>query len=560
MRVWSIVSLLLLSHTALFSWCAVHKSICVDEGAHLSAGIAYWRWHELSIYDLSPPLMRYWDSLPAYVAGCRIPEAKSLRDESPSARSWIYYDRFEQENRDRLFRYVIFGRFMQLPISLALALGIFAVARRLYGDWPGVLACGIYCLEPNILAHASTLGTDLGITATVFATAIAWQRFLETGKTLPLLLTGLALGAAHSIKFNAPMIFPVLLIMVFVMRRPRIGLLGLAVVGIMSYVLMNLCYGYQLFGRPLNWFGFQSSLMKHVAAILPGGFRVPFSQFLVEGFDAQKWEADGAYLTAFFGKAHFGSDWRYYPFMLLVKTPLIIVVLVAWSAISMFRKRPNRMEIALLLTSVGIFAGMEFLTNVNLGIRYLLPIYPPAIVLAARAVRPGWTWLLTALALETLLVAPQFHSYANPLAGHLYIPDQDYGQSLTDVRDWMRKHDLQEMTLLSVGWTDPSIYGIHYRKLEAPCSEYVAISKAYLTGIPWAFHPEGRYVFVRRWRELQQTKPVADLGGFEIFRAEDTGPEPWVRVMRKWNELLDDPLMVPIEGFQAGGKARDNQQ
>ncbi|HEX3357866.1 MAG TPA: hypothetical protein VHS31_12920, partial [Tepidisphaeraceae bacterium] len=457
MRQRMVAALLLISHGVLFSYCAVRKSICIDEGAHLAAGVAYLRWGEFSIYDLSPPLMRMWDALPAMLSGPNIPMAKPLRSILPGSRHWTYFEQFQEANLHALHRYVLMGRFMQLPISLGLAVGLFIVARRMYGCWAGLMAMSVYCLDPNVLAFASTVGTDLGLAAALFLAVSAWIKFLKTGNKSALLIAALAVGAAHAIKFNALLIWPVLVAGIFIWRRTREGLIGLIIVAVVCYVTVNLSYGFQLWGRPMSRFHFESQLMQGVQHHLPLNLRVPLPQYLVEGFDAQKWEADGVYISTLFGKAQFGGDWRYYPWMLLCKTPIAGLVLLACCVGSFFRKYPDRREIPFLLIVVAIGIGMVTAAKINIGLRYLLPAYPAMMVLYGRLAAKRWWWLIGMMAIEVGIAAPRFQSYKNIAAMRASVPDQDNGQSLIELSDWIKEKHLDEITLLSMGWVNPVI-------------------------------------------------------------------------------------------------------
>src|SRR5690242_7860739 len=100
---------LLAAHIFLFSYCAVRKSVCADEGGHIAAGLVYLRYGEFSVYDLSPPLMRMWDALPAMACHPIIDDAKGLRVETANARPWVYFERFRQENLHLLHDYVLMG-------------------------------------------------------------------------------------------------------------------------------------------------------------------------------------------------------------------------------------------------------------------------------------------------------------------------------------------------------------------------------------------------------------------------------------------------------------------
>jgi hypothetical protein len=128
------------------------------------------------------------------------------------------------------------------------------------------------------------------------------------------------------------------------------------------------------------------------------------------------------------------------------------------------------------------------------------------------------------------------------------VPDQDDGQSLIDLRDWMRANRVDEITLLSFGRVDPAAYEINARSVDEPLGQYVAISKSFLTGLP--AQSRGRFILLRNWRKLAATRPTTDLGGIVIYPAAATGPEPWVHVVNSWNEATQDPAMQPIENFQ----------
>src|SRR5262245_35968132 len=99
---WVYVALgaILAAHTALLLYCATSKSACYVEGVHLAAGLAYLRYGEMSIYNQSPPLVRMWGALPAYLGGARVPLAKHHRGDPARSRHWIYFDEFQQLNRE----------------------------------------------------------------------------------------------------------------------------------------------------------------------------------------------------------------------------------------------------------------------------------------------------------------------------------------------------------------------------------------------------------------------------------------------------------------------------
>jgi len=536
---------LLAAHAFLFSYCAVRKSVCADEGGHLAAGLVYLRYGEFSLYDLSPPLMRMWDALPALACHPTLDDPKPLRVETPNARPWVYFERFQQENLHHLHNYVLMGRFMQLPLSIALAVGLFLVAKGMYGGWPAIVVMGAYCLNPAILATASTVGTDLGVSVALFFAIVAWLQFVRTQHKAPLLWCALAVGMAHAIKFNALLIWPVLAATALLSRRKANAFVGLVVVIIVSYVVLNLSYGFQLWGLPLHRFEFESQTMQSVQRLLPANLHLPLPKYLVEGFDAQKWEAEGAYFAVLFGKARSGGPLAYYPWLLLCTTPLAGLILLACCLGSFVQSRPDRRELAFLLLGATLVLGMVAFAKVNIGLRYVLPAYPPMLVLLGRLSRRWYAALIVVMAIEVGFAAPRFHAYRNVAALHARVPDRDEGQSLRELHEWMQKNSIDEITLLPWQMVDPAVEGIRVRPLTQPRTRWVAFSRSYLDGFPQ--HAGRQTLIVSNWRALAMTPPAVDLGGVVIFPAEAMGPDPWVKSYQSWAEALRDPCVVPIE-------------
>ena len=77
---------------------------------------------------------------------------------------------------------------------------------------------------------------------------------------------------------------------------------------------------------------------------------------------------------------------------------------------------------------------------------------------------------------------------------------------------------------------------------------HVAVGRGLLEGIPVRIR--SGFAFVRPWRTLRETRPVADLGGLLVYRASDVQPTagapPWVVPVANWNDALREPqVLVP---------------
>jgi hypothetical protein len=197
---------------------------------------------------------------------------------------------------------------------------------------------------------------------------------------------------------------------------------------------------------------------------------------------------------------------------------------------------------ACLAGPVAAYVGMAMASNLNIGVRHILPVYPLLYVAAgwvlSRAAR-RWgrpaavtvTAIVGAVAVETAVAAPDFLSFFNAPSGGarggirlLGDSNLDWGQDLPALAAWQRAHPDRRLYLSYFGTARPRYYGIRYlvfdpaltpqlRSGAAPAAEMpdepgvLAVSATMLQGV--YMHPPHRakYDFVRR------REPMAVLGG-----------------------------------------------
>jgi hypothetical protein len=180
------------------------------------------------------------------------------------------------------------------------------------------------------------------------------------------------------------------------------------------------------------------------------------------------------------------------------------------------------------LVVIGLFTF--FSTDINLGIRYLLPLYPLAFILIARLWTMGTklraiaTVLIVALAIESVSICPRYLTFFNVLAGgpsHGWkiVNDSnfDWGQGLLDLKKWIDQNHAGRIELAYFGMVDPDIYGIDYAPFgEGTDGRFVAISSYFLVGQRQrsaSTHGEPHPIQIPFYRELQKEIPVAVPGG-----------------------------------------------
>ena len=167
-------------HVCLLAWGAYRHSPTYDEPAHLAAGISHWQSGRFDLYRVNPPLVRMVAALPVMLAGTQtdwIRRSETLRSEFR-----VGCD-FMRANGKRSFWLVTLARWGCIPFSLLGGVVCFAWARDLYGPSAGVLATGLWCFSPNILAHGQLVTPDVGAAATGLAASYAFWRWLRQATT-----------------------------------------------------------------------------------------------------------------------------------------------------------------------------------------------------------------------------------------------------------------------------------------------------------------------------------------------------------------------------------------
>jgi hypothetical protein len=119
---------------------------------------------------------------------------------------------------------------------------------------------------------------------------------------------------------------------------------------------------------------------------------------------------------------------------------------------------------------------------VNIGLRYILPVFPFLMVLSGRlagvALRGRLRWKLPIAVLllwyggESLSIHPHYLAYFNQLAGgaqngykHLVDSNLDWGQDLKGLGRYLDRKGVNRVILSYFGSADPAWYGIDYEAL-----------------------------------------------------------------------------------------------
>jgi hypothetical protein len=167
-------------------------------------------------------------------------------------------------------------------------------------------------------------------------------------------------------------------------------------------------------------------------------------------------------------------------------------------------------------------------SRLHVGVRLLLPILPLLFVGASRAFALPRVRILAFVAAIAqvatgVLAHPHALAYFNPIAGgtargHEWLLDSnlDWGQDLSEVPDYVRRHGLSTISLLYFGHVEPGLYGIDYRLPGgSPAPGTYVVSANFAMGEAYVAPDHGRTVSVPagapEW--LRARKPNGRIGG-----------------------------------------------
>jgi tetratricopeptide (TPR) repeat protein len=196
------------------------------------------------------------------------------------------------------------------------------------------------------------------------------------------------------------------------------------------------------------------------------------------------------YSSFVFEKLYAHGVWWYFPAVIVIKTTLGLLALLALAATAIIAGclRGKRREILYLFVPGAFYLAVAMLAGMNIGARHILPLYAISAILAGAGLAAlaassrRWTriaaWVGAALVVahvaSALSVFPNYMAYANEAWGGpkntyklLSDSNDDWGQQLYQVKEWQDRHPGQECWFAYFAFPviDPAVYGIHCHHL-----------------------------------------------------------------------------------------------
>jgi hypothetical protein len=521
------------------------ESPTADEPHNLVSGYLYLTRGDFSAGSAHPPLAKDVSALPLLALHPRVPPLPqggpfdiNLQD----GRAFL-----EANDAERI---VFAARAMMTVFPLLLAALVFVAAYEMFGAAPASIALILIAFEPNLLAHGALATNDVALATCLFAGVYSYWRYTQRPSAGRLILAGVAGGLTLSSKHSGLLLFPILLLVALidpVAPRPQSSrscdddslaanpksaasvpstsgvrrAFALGVVGLISVAVLWAFYAFRFApqsGIPapdLTPLLDAVSSKPKVAAItlaarlhlLPLGYLAGLAHFFVG-------ESRPTYLL---GTRYAHGVWFYFPTALTIKCTLGFLSLLALAPFGLRFLPGKRREILWMAIPAGLYLAASMTSNLNIGVRYILPIVPFfAVILGAAGaalMKKGRVWVgVVALlvgfhAASSLRAYPNFLAYSNEVWGgpsrtYRYLTDSnvDWGQGLIEANRYLESHSSSPCWFAYFGTVDPAQYHI-------PC-HLLTVSSTVVWG-----------------RTLEATPPV--VNGTVLVSATEMSGQAW---------------------------------
>jgi len=497
---------LLLAMGLMSGGAALRESVTVDEVAHIGAGVSYLQKLDLRLNEEHPPLPKILAALPLVLRGVRA---------DYSHISWTFSDQF----LPAYFGQWVFGdwlvtkwnnpgptvawaRLPMLLVTLALGWVIFLCARRIGGDWGGLLCLAIYVSMPAFLAFGPLVHTDISVTLFSLLTLWSFAQIWREPSRKNAGIFALSLAGALLSKFTAGILF--FAFVAFALSARWWPVPGQPITKPEARTWRRARWGATL--RGILWaslavyaFYFIFSIHETTDVLDRVGHGHGFAILLFRRLLMPPWLYLRGVLLVFFtgsrptfilGHAYSHGVWFYFPVLFVLKSPLgFLGLLVLALALALTRKRkepqgativPAEMGIhwRVLWVSLLVFTCFCLLSRLDISIRHFsVPIMLlimlmaplPRLVDRLRATAPsfasGVIALSAVLAASCLFTAvrtyPYYFPYVNALSmgrpAYALVNDSnlDWNQSLPEVKRFAEEHGMQKINLDDFGMNDP---------------------------------------------------------------------------------------------------------
>ena len=430
-------------------------SATTDEPLHVTCGLQLIQEGRYDFQLENPPLPRVVFAWPLHLAGGRFGGGTEPLEQMRA----VFYS--TGDYGQALFA----ARAGNVLFFTIAAVATWLLARRELGRGGGALAALLFTTQPVIVGMSGIANLDMAAVAGVALALLAFSRWLESPTQTRALVAGLAYGVSIGLKFsNLPFTAAACLALFLVHSREwrrAATALPLAFLGTLLGIAATYGFGY-----------------------------VPLSHFWTGVTRILELDRSGIHLSYAFGRTTFDGWWWYFPAVVAFKTTLATLLLVFAGAL--FRR--DRVWLGGVAATIAILLP-AMPAKLDLGIRYVLPLYVPltlaaaaaaiAMLRAGRLARVAATLLLAWHCIASIATHPDSFPYFNELAGRepgrLFVDSNlDWGQDMLRLAEVLREVKAPQLARSMTGLHDYDRLGFPpSRELDpwVPANGWTAVSE-----------------------------------------------------------------------------------
>jgi len=522
----NIIAAILLTITFILSVFSIKDmSLTMDELAHLPAGYSYLTQKDYRMNPEHPPLVKDLSAVPLLFMHLNFPKdhpSWTEKGKDQVNEQWWFGNHFLFHSGNNADKVIFFARLPMILLLLLLGWLIFHWAKKLGGNFAGLLSLFIFSFSPTFIAHGRLVTTDVGAALGTIIATYFYLNFLKSPKKSNILLAGISLGIALLLKFSCVILIPffilITLIYSFIPKEKfsfkfafknllKYSLLFILVSAIAALVIWPV-YEYHLINYPIEKQIKDSEIILHSnphqnlskldIEMIKNPLTRPFSYYALGVLMVTQRE-EGGNTTYFLGQVS-GKSWRYYfPVVYLLKIPLAFHILSLIALIYILFILINSITSKKLLSLIWSFIKNHFSEfsmvlfiasywyisitgNLNIGIRHILPTIPFIYILVSLSIKHLidnknlnekvkklflilFPFILIFYALPAFITFPNYISYFNVLAGgpkqgYKYVVDSNYdwGQDLKRLNKWVNENKVSKIYVDYFGGADVKYY------------------------------------------------------------------------------------------------------
>lgn len=528
--------LLFLFFVSFFS--ILDDTLTYDETAHIVAGYSYLTERDMRVNPEHPPLIKNIAAAPLLLLNLNFPnDSPNWTQESPP-RWWVQFDLandFIYQSGNNPDRIMLFSRTAMILFMVFSGWFLFYFTKKRYDNKTALIALFLFSFSPTIIAHGRLANTDMGAAFGALFSFYFWMKFLEKPNKKNVFLSGIAFGIALVLKFSLVLLIPLYIVITIIyaslQEKPFRALLKYGVLAFLCGVIGMLfvvfpLYQYHVYDYPaerqardaefiLETFG-NRFIAENVVLSSEKPFLRPFAQYFLGLFTAMQ-RVDGGNTTYFLGEISTEAWMKYFPVVYLIKETITLHILTFLSFLiflyyffknKVYRRLGHNIEKYYLEFSMLVFILIYWATsitsNLNIGVRHLLPVFPFTFILIAVLISKLKLKFISVILLlflfqaySVLSVYPHFLAYFNETVGvengYKYVVDSnlDWGQDLKRLNNWFKENNIEFAYIDYFGGGDLDYHigegryarwDRHNDYLEFPKNNYLAVSVNELQG------------------------------------------------------------------------------